>query len=281
MLDTTEITTLERKWKRYKYKLMFKQSLIAITTVVLVGSSVYYYLNNYAPSYHAPLSKPKNTFIVQNDVPKKEPIKPISKQSSLQEAEVVAASSTQSEVKNKPLNVEETKPAQSPVSTVTLKLQPVQEVKNVSAVKAVPEVHVKKELLVETPKETNKPQKIDEKTPEATITQAVENKINIETKEVETTAYLKEKFYATHNIVFALMLSEEYYHLKDYKNALQWALSANEIDPQNERSWILFAKAKAKLGSPDEAIKALSVFQNTSPSSKVSILIKKIKSGDY
>lgn len=108
-----------------------------------------------------------------------------------------------------------------------------------------------------------------------------ENKINIQTQEVETTTYLKEKFYSTHNIVFALMLSEEYYHLKDYKNALKWALSANEIDPQNERSWILFAKAKAKLGSPTEAIKALNVFQKSSPSSKISILIKKIKSGDY
>ena len=73
------------------------------------------------------------------------------------------------------------------------------------------------------------------------------------------------------------MLSEEFYYLKDYKNALQWALSANEIDPQNERSWILFAK----LGAPNDAIKALNVFQQSSPSSKINVLIKKIQSGDY
>jgi tetratricopeptide (TPR) repeat protein len=78
--------------------------------------------------------------------------------------------------------------------------------------------------------------------------------IAFKTVQKETIGYLKKKFSATRNIVFALMLAEEYLHLGSYKEALRWALVANEIDPKNERSWILFAKTKAKLNGKNEAI---------------------------
>lgn len=85
MLDTTEITNLERKWKRYKYKAFFKQSLVGILTLILVSGAVYYYLQNYAPTYHTPLPTPKNTFLTQTVTPEKKEIKPITKQPTLKE----------------------------------------------------------------------------------------------------------------------------------------------------------------------------------------------------
>lgn len=109
-----------------------------------------------------------------------------------------------------------------------------------------------------------------------------EPKIQIQTTNIENYSKLKEKFYESNNIIYALILAEEYYHAKEYKEALKWSLIANNMDSKNERSWIIFAKAKAKNGSPKEAIKALKAYLSTHQDAKeISILIKKIQSGDY
>jgi len=103
--------------------------------------------------------------------------------------------------------------------------------------------------------------------------------INMEPSSADTTQYLKEKFYATGNIVFALMVSEEYYHMGQYNDSIRWALTANELDPKNEHSWILFAQSKAKLGRPQEAIMALEEFLKTNNSGKIESLLVKLKRG--
>jgi len=108
-----------------------------------------------------------------------------------------------------------------------------------------------------------------------------ENKIqiNMEPSSADTTQYLKDKFDATGNIVFALMVSEEYYHMGQYNDSIRWALTANELDPKNERSWILFAQSKAKLDRPQEAIMALEEFLKTNNSGKIESLLIKLKRG--
>ena len=111
--------------------------------------------------------------------------------------------------------------------------------------------------------------------------EAPPEKISIAFKTVqkETIGYLKKKFDTTQNIVFALMLAEEYLHLKSYKEALKWALVANELDPKNERSWILFAKTKAKLNSKNEAIIVLEEYLKHHSSAKVELLVNSLKKG--
>ncbi|MCD8544732.1 MAG: M28 family metallopeptidase [Sulfurospirillum cavolei] len=84
--------------------------------------------------------------------------------------------------------------------------------------------------------------------------------IKIESKEINSISYLKEKFDTTHNIVFALMLAEEYYLSKNYVESNKWALIANNLDAENEKSWIWFAKSKVKLGQKEDAILALKTY---------------------
>jgi len=105
-------------------------------------------------------------------------------------------------------------------------------------------------------------------------------KISIDMQEVDTISYLKDKYYSTSSIVFALMLAEEYYYVKNYEDALKWSLTANDIDPQNTKSWYWFAKSKVKLNKKEDAIKALKAYLSNNNSKRLSTLLNKIELGD-
>lgn len=106
------------------------------------------------------------------------------------------------------------------------------------------------------------------------------SKITIETKDVNSIQYLKEKFEKTHNIIFALMLAEEYYLTKNYNESNKWSLIANSIDPENEKSWIWFAKSKLKLGHKEDAIVALKAFLKNNKSKTIEGLLHQISIGE-
>jgi len=111
----------------------------------------------------------------------------------------------------------------------------------------------------------------------------VENKqvkISIDMQEVDTITYLKDKYYTTSSIVFALMLAEEYYYEKEYDNSLKWALIANDTDAQNTKSWYWFAKSKVQLNQQDDAIKALKAYLSNNSSKSLNTLLHKIELGD-
>lgn len=105
--------------------------------------------------------------------------------------------------------------------------------------------------------------------------------IKIETKEVNSIQYLKDKFEKTHNSVFALMLSEEYYIVKNYEQSHKWALIANQLDAESEKSWILFAKSKVKLGKKEDAIKALQAYLKHNKSKAAQSLLNQITLGEF
>lgn len=104
--------------------------------------------------------------------------------------------------------------------------------------------------------------------------------IKIETQEVNSIKYLKERFEKSHNIIFALMLAEEYYISKNYQDSNKWAIIANTIDANNEKSWILFAKSKLKLGSKKDAISALEAYLKNNKSKAAQSLLTQITSGE-
>ena len=97
-------------------------------------------------------------------------------------------------------------------------------------------------------------------------------KIFISSQKMGSLSLIKKRFYASNNITFSLLLSQKFLEKKEYKKALKWALISNEINENNERSWILFAQAKAKLGKKQDAINALRVYLK----SRNSIKVKKI-----
>ncbi|MDR1285776.1 MAG: CDC27 family protein [Campylobacteraceae bacterium] len=118
--------------------------------------------------------------------------------------------------------------------------------------------------------------------PQIMIEPPEEKKIIIETNNIQNINELIKKFEDTNNIVFANMISEEFYEKKDYHKSLEYALKANEIDSKNELSWIVFAKSQVKLGKKEDAIKALEVFIKSSKNSQNALsLLQKIKNGEF
>lgn len=106
---------------------------------------------------------------------------------------------------------------------------------------------------------------------------ATKKKVFISSQNVGSLSFIKKKFYATNNISFSLLLSQKFLEKKEYKKALKWALISNEIDESSEKSWILFAKSKIKLGKKQDAINALNVYLKNSNSIQVKKVLDDIK----
>ncbi len=87
---------------------------------------------------------------------------------------------------------------------------------------------------------------------------------------------LKQRFYATHKSVYALQIAKKFLLHQSYKRAMKWAMIANEIDNKNEESWILFAKAKLKMGQKKDAISALQAYLKLHKSSNAKRLLDDI-----
>ena len=103
-------------------------------------------------------------------------------------------------------------------------------------------------------------------------------KIKIKLSSNNYMSIMKEKFRQNKNPRDALLIAEAYYNAGNYKKAEEWALIANNLDKNLDDSWLLFAKAKDKMGKRREALKILVVYYNKSKSSKVKALIDKMKS---
>ncbi len=106
---------------------------------------------------------------------------------------------------------------------------------------------------------------------------STKKKVFISSQNVGSLSFIKKKFYATNNIAFSLLLSQKFLEKKEYKKALKWALISNEIDETSEKSWILFAKAKMKLGKKQDALNALNIYLKNSNSTQVKKVLDDIK----
>jgi len=107
----------------------------------------------------------------------------------------------------------------------------------------------------------------------------VTKKMSFQTTSVNYIDTMKEKFSRTGKSRDALLLSRAYFKEGNFKEAEQWALSANKLDSKSEESWFLFAKSKAKLGKKKEALKILISYYKKSHTAKTKELIGQIKTG--
>lgn len=158
-----------------------------------------------------------------------------------------------------------------------------EEIKHFSSNKDFGEEPIRKNLL--KPEETfyrNSEEKIDTSVLAPPLLEDSKPKgvIKIETQEVNSIQYLKEKFEKTNNIIFALMLAEEFYSTKNYVESSKWALIANHLDADSEKSWLWFAKSKLKLGQKEDAIVALKAYLKTNKSKAAQTLLNQISLGE-
>jgi len=86
------------------------------------------------------------------------------------------------------------------------------------------------------------------------------NKFQIQSSTSEVSVdELKAKFDKANSSDIAVLIAKRYYSTKDYQNSEKWALIANELDSNNEESWIIFAKSKYNLKQKNDAISVLKI----------------------
>ncbi len=104
--------------------------------------------------------------------------------------------------------------------------------------------------------------------------------IKIERKKTNNTLeYLIHRFNENRDPKLAAYIAQSFFKKGNYDETIRWSVIANSLDPADESSWILFAKAKAKLGKRDEAIKALKIYLNQYPSRKVQSYLESLEGG--
>ena len=287
MFNAEEIIELEKKW--FMYKLKQKSKIYIFLSVLIFSFSFisykFYFVKDKIQTNQIvkkevkqkkQSAKKPDIIIVKKDVIPKEINNTIVEKKSLDINKTVVIKN------NKQKNIQITK-----IDTTKpyhFKLEPTAQGSGLFSSNGfltlnLPFEEVQKETVKELQEEIIQPiRKIQENSSKNIVNK--KPKISIDMKEMDTIAYLKDKYYSTSSIVFALMLAEEYYYEKDYNNSLKWALTANDIDTQNTKSWYWFAKAKVKLNKKEDALRALRAYLSNNSSKRLSTLLHKIELGD-
>lgn len=277
MLSTTEIVELEKKVNRYRIKHHIRYVIYILLPLLLIGGGFYFYYNSYYPKHsNVTIDKDTSTKITQLD----------SNLSQKINAEII------------PEKVEEKKEIAESKTEETLTLHlPILIKNDIDPLKkAVEKIQIPKEEELENRMLIRKKPSTTEETFYRSIEETIQSGnimdppplgeekqkglIKIETQEVNSIQYLKEKFEKTHNIIFAIMLAEEYYLTKNYALSNKWALIANSIDADNEKSWLWFAKSKVKLGQKNDAVVALQAYLKNNKSNAIQSLLNQINLGE-
>ena len=107
----------------------------------------------------------------------------------------------------------------------------------------------------------------------------VDKKPTLDTKKVDNPIVnMKKEFTVSHSIETALLISQNYYDKGDFKSSLKWAIEASKINAKAPKPWIMYARAKAKSGDKEIAIKALQTYLSEFYSDEASLLLDEIKS---
>ena len=145
------------------------------------------------------------------------------------------------------------------------------------------EIEAKEPKPDEKQKEKNEPKTVvletvaEQKKVDEKHTPPKQQKIDIELKETKTLDVLEERYSKHQSADTAAMIASEHYKNGDYQKAYKWAISANNLDPKNEKSWIIFAQSANKLGKKEEAVSALENYIRSSQSDTAKNALSKIK----
>ena len=117
-------------------------------------------------------------------------------------------------------------------------------------------------------------------TKQINVEQKVKPKMHLEIVEMSgERAYVdvKNRFSIAPDSDDSLFLARNYYRDKKYSKAAYWALQTNKLNGDIEESWLIFARAKAKTGQKNEAIRVLSEYAKRSNSDDAYKLLKELK----
>ena len=103
---------------------------------------------------------------------------------------------------------------------------------------------------------TNKPKKIKPQP------KTEEKEPVIQEKKVSVSELIR-KFNLNPDYDLAMLIAKEYYNRGDLNNARIWVIKANNLNPEDVESWLLFADILVKKNEKQKALKILNVYIDT------------------
>ena len=251
-----DVEGLEKEWKRYKVKQRIPWVVSAVLIVLVILLIVFREdFLAILPIY----SKDDNRSIKQEVViaQKSKALKPyvptmMPKSESNQSTQEIVPEKSSKEINE---SVEKKEAPSMSIEVSELEAEPVKE-------------HKRKYLKIE----------VTDRYP-AKNKQMEKSKKSNRKKKKRTIRSVEKNFSKSRSYYDSLYLARAYYKKGNYIQAQKWALVTNDINSKLEESWLIFAKAKVKLGKLSEAQQVLTAYIAKTHSSKAKALLRKIKKG--
>lgn len=291
MLDSHEVVGLEKRWQEYKHKrnrrvFFIGGGILGIVVVILVG---FYLINLYGKYQDKILEQNLAELKLQKEV---ENLKQSIKKSEAQSKDTISQNNANSQV-NSEINLAMNSQDLQIESINENELQPREFIaqKQKSRKRIDQEVELPEEELFSVNSKNSKNNIMElfnsgdnaekyKQNLEKVAAQKPSGKISIQSKEIGSSIpNLTNRFNSTGNVKYAILLAQEYYAKKDYRNAEKWSYTVNNLDKNSEEGWIIFAKARYKLGKKDDAIIVLDTYRQKNPSKQIDSLITQMQTG--
>ena len=274
-----DMIDLESRWRRYKIKSYAPYIIIAFSIIIISIILIVFFNSNDKQDIPHKVNKIKNNIVLKKKI-EKNTTKPIKTH-----IETVVKKTVIKEIPEKKIVKKE------PIRS----MQPAQKMQKEEKLLLSPSLNFMKYMQSNTPDyyegEVVKTEDTERKTTQPkeikkNVTIKVEKKNeNMITRNTQST--LKDiqevikRFKINNNPALSLFVAKKYYELGQYNKSYNYALITNEINPNIEKSWIIFAKSLVKLNEKEMAIKTLKRYIQHSQSNNAKILLNNINSGKF
>lgn len=303
MLDSYEIQEMENKWKKYNRKRNKKLYILSATILIClsIGISAGYFIDLYIKKQNDMLQNEIADINLKKHVDELKEKARIAKQKLEQQKaqdEKELLEQAKKDDANLNLDIEKQTVLNEPLKNQQTKQKDVKPTDNNNAL--IPKI-ISQDTLQNSndfeiinqrissdlplPQETNILEFSEANQSESNKYQSqpqnksqAQNSIKIESQTIDMSVKsLKSKFDSTNDIKYAILLAEEFYKNNDYENAIKWAFTINSIDENEIKGWVIFAKAKYKIGKKEDALTVLNALQEKNRSNSIEELIEQIR----
>ncbi|AGZ81850.1 CDC27 family protein [Campylobacter fetus] len=303
MLDSYEIQEMENKWKKYNRKRNKKLYILSATILIClsIGISARYFIDLYIKKQNDMLQNEIADINLKKHVDELKEKARIAKQKLEQQKaqdEKELLEQAKKDDANLNLDIEKQTVLNEPLQNQQTKQKDVKPTDNNNAL--IPKI-ISQDTLQNSndfeiinqrissdlplPQETNILEFSEANQSESNKYQSqpqnksqAQNSIKIESQTIDMSVKsLKSKFDSTNDIKYAILLAEEFYKNNDYENAIKWAFTINSIDENEIKGWVIFAKAKYKIGKKEDALTVLNALQEKNRSNSIEELIEQIR----
>jgi len=300
MLDVLQ---LEKRWMRYRLKKLIPFVVLAVIFFIAAGATSYLYVSS--PELFKGETVAKEIASTQTK-PAETPVQPVTDTNKSIDVAIVQPQDEEQNVlkpsfnfmyniEDQVINYNNIKAEKTALNTVDKTIEvPAKSIKKVQpkpVTKPKKKTSIKKPVKVATknaPKKSavavkptksvvvEKKEPVVEQSSDETIVQISHDQVS----EDELNSVIK-RFNTQNNPALSLFIAKTYYDRGNYKEAYNYALITNNLNPSIEDSVLIFSRSLVKLGKKEDAITTLEAYINNTKSINAKVLLNEIQKGKF